>query len=182
MNKVNKKIIINHVSYSWFLYSLTALIIIAFWYQAFHLYHKIKLNEKVTIYIAAQDVKNEELETLLEERLLDDKLKDITINFDDYNDSNFYVKLNTIGLIKTDLVILPESVISNLHVLYEFTHLDNEYISNYIELENDDYLELSGIKIAIKIKDENMKRLKDYITYENEKYYLLIRIQLMQVI
>jgi hypothetical protein len=162
--------ILDHLSYSWFIYLLTAIIIVMFWYQAFNLYHQVKLDEKVTIYIAAKEVEPNNLESKLESKLLHEKLKDIVVLSDDYEEQDFYLKLNTKGLVKTDLLILPRSVIENINAVYLFIPLNSEYLTDYIQVDEYYYLELSGIKIAIKLNN----LLDEFINDDNNDYYILI--------
>lgn len=174
MTRENKLDLINHLSYKWFIYLLTAIVILFSWYLAFNSYYGVKADEKVSIYIGSSFVKINELKSILEANVDDERLRQVNVNYDNNSDDDFYLKLNTRGLVNTDIVILPKSVVDDLNPLYLFAALDKELLIYYFDVDNYTYLYQNGICLGLVIKNDNISLLSEYITFYDEEYYLFI--------
>lgn len=165
--KTIKERIRTHFTYRWFLYFVLLTIFIVIDILLISFIIKPKNNEKVTIFIGSNNVKNELLEDKIY-ALNDDNLKEVNVL--DYNPDDFYfgVSLTSAGVVNTDLIIVPlekinESFAAQYCKRIEEMKIDSKYTFNYVSYSSINY----GIKVYS--KDLNISLFDNYITYNEEE-------------
>lgn len=157
--------------YTW-LYILTLIFSIVLVIHVFTILSKVKATEKLSIFIAANQV---ETNGLIQDYNLD-TLKNIEIDYYDPNDNLFNKVLLTRGVNYTDIIILPVSMLNNIRIMSNFKILDYEVISQYIDIEKSDIFTFNDKLYGLPIYYGNDGYLDSYINYQDEPYVLLFNI------
>lgn len=157
--------------YLW-LYIVTLIFSIVLITHIFSLLSRVKETEKLSIFIAADDVAY----SRLSEDFKLDTTKKIEVDYYDPNDNLFNKVLLTRGVNFTDIIILPVSLLDNIRIMSNFKILDYEVIKKYIEIEESDIFTYNGKLYGIPIYDGSNGYLDSYINYNNEPYVLLFNI------
>ena len=107
--------------YLW-LYIVTLIFSIVLITHIFSLLSRVKETEKLSIFIAADDVAY----SRLSEDFKLDTTKKIEVDYYDPNDNLFNKVLLTRGVNFTDIIILPVSLLDNIRIMSNFKILDYE--------------------------------------------------------
>ncbi|MBO4573479.1 MAG: hypothetical protein J5762_06955 [Clostridia bacterium] len=152
----------------WFVLVFTASAII--WNLVFSALNEPKATEKLGIFIVAAEC---------DENYFHDKLKSVDgvkktyVYNRDENQSYFDEYFGTAGMINSDLILLPEDMLSDAATLACLTPFTDEIISLY-SLENCVFAEIDGAKYGVIVKDDKTDIFGDAITFSSpEKNYVL---------
>ena len=155
------------------------LVSILFWLSFFTIFYSYKDYEQVQIFITSHTYYSNIEEQLLK-NVNENTLKNIVVTHVSYDDDNYDSALVTVGMLDSDILILPESVLNHHTIEYEFIELSDSYLDIYgIDLSNFELLTISDTVYAIKVYDSETKtsNLNEYVSFSYEDtndYYILI--------
>ncbi|MFA5686739.1 MAG: hypothetical protein WCZ47_00360 [Bacilli bacterium] len=162
------------LAYDWIYYVLSIVLSIVLWRGAFGLLHRYKFYEKIELFIAANIVDDSFNEEIILQ-VNDPSLKSFELNQALPSDSAFASKLQYVGYQYSDLLILSESVISNIACDEVFLLIDQEIKESYLEKE-EEYFLFEEESYGFLLRDVNKSSwLDEYINFDiSEKYYLFV--------
>ncbi|MDD3207369.1 MAG: hypothetical protein PHV19_02505 [Bacilli bacterium] len=169
-----KAAFIRSIHYDWIYYALSFFAVIGLWSWAFGILHRPKPYEKLDIFVAAQ-IQNDTFCQKIKEEFSADGLKLVESNQALPNDNAFQSKLQVVGYNASDLLILPESVFTNIHFSEVFIEIDEALKDDYLSGQEVFYKH-EGRDYGLLVRGgEKESWLDEYLNFDvNDNYYLFI--------
>jgi len=163
--KITMKRIDAHLEYDWFKYFLILFAAIALWIFAFQMINQDREFEIIGIFAAASEVQDGMVMQRLGNEFADDDLiRNTSIRFAPYGSQAFFEQLQTVGMIRSDILILPRRLMQGRAEDIEYTHgfalgmliLDDNLIESILPhgVENINFfIDTSGNRRGIRVDD-----------------------------
>ena len=144
MQTINKSLVKNTFTYTWFIYPISAVLLSLIWLWSFPLAHQPKAREKVELFIDA-DVKDEKFTDLILEQYDRDKLRAINLEYP----QRFVRSSSTTELFhRCDIMILSKLTYSSYIHNYEGVFAEiNPYIQEQCHIDSSLVVENCGIQL-----------------------------------
>ena len=145
MQTINKSLVKNTFTYTWFIYPISAVLLSLIWLWSFPLAHQPKAREKVELFIDA-DVKDEKFTDLILEQYDRNKLRAINLEYP----QRFTRTSRTTELFpRCDIMILPEITYKMYIHNYEGVFAEiNPYIQEKCQIDSSLVYENCGIRFG----------------------------------
>ena len=169
MNTVKKMRIKTTLKYTWPFYLIFAVLVVVLMNFIFSVTHKTPAYKTLTIFVSGEVADSKKLKNDLLERYQDKDLKSVSTISEDPGSPYYYSKLSVSGYNSADILILPESILTNLNVsafgLKISKELKSDYFNNFtfFSQENSEY----GIKL-------DKEKVKEYMLFPNEDCYMVL--------
>ena len=159
----------------WYLFVVWLLISCTLCFTVVDLAIKPKNEETISVFIGAYEVNIAALKSDLTEKS-PEYLREVNIQAYSILDQYFGMYYQTYGILKADIVIIPESKIREDTAETVYAIIDEDYLKNY-QLSSELYY-INGNNLGIKIFDKESSIENTFITYSNseekEDYYAFI--------
>ena len=155
--------------YTWPIYIVSAVIAIAGMNLAFKVAHPTPAYKVLTLFLTGELKNRKELTSYIMQKYEDKQIKSFSCIEAKLNDGNYYHKLTVLGYNSADVLIFPESKITNLKVSDFAIELEEGLINSYCK----DYhlYQQDEVNYGIKL---NKEKVADYMSLTNEDYYMVL--------
>lgn len=147
------------------------------WVALFNKLDQPKANEKIQIFIASNAYRDE-LSTNLAAGLKDVGVKSVSLKAVSQDSSLFYTMLSTVGVLDSDLLILPYTILKGIGEMGEFVPLERDTLRTYnIDTSDHELWTHDSKNYALKIYDASSKTnyLDTYfLLSDSEDYYVAL--------
>lgn len=135
MNKIyrQKSYFKNRLAYDWWKYIAVTLVICLIWYYAFYLTDRLKPTEKIQIFTSAE-ITDLKIEKELEDKFLPQGVYDYFFYRASVENKYFDVALSSQGFENSDILILPEELLTE-DVLLGCAAFDDALVSQCLALQ-----------------------------------------------
>lgn len=141
----------------------------------FNVRHQPQPYEKIDIFVAAPSVESQPLCDLIYEKYVDNGLKLVTTTQSNPSDSVFAQKLRVVGYSRSDLFILPHSVLESISPAEILLPYSDDFVSANVADSNSVFYIVEDVRFGILLKDDLLDSwLEDYIDFNDEDYYLCL--------
>lgn len=156
---------------------LSVLLMSATWISVFNKLDAPKSHERLQLFLASNEYQENFAETL-NTTLKPPGVKDITLKALSVESPLFYTMLSTVGILDSDLLILPAHVINGIGTLNDFIALDTTLLNDFnIDTTDLTYFTNDNHHYGIKLYDGESKTnyLPAYFSFTStEDYYVLM--------
>ena len=167
MQTINKSLVKNTFTYTWFLYPISAVLLSLIWLWSFPLAHQPKAREKIELYCSAE-VNNEEFTDQILAKYDRNKLRTINLEYP----IPFTRTSSTTELFnRCDMMILNQDTFHQYTTLYSGVFAEiNSFIQESLQIDNSRVVEEHGI--ILKESGETCY-LSNYINFTSGNTYVL---------
>ena len=160
------------ISFNWYWFLVIFFVVSVAFYYLFDVIKNPSYDERINMFIAINYVDSNKMEKDLYEGFDDTQIKEISVDYSDPNDNYFNMVYQTRGLVNTDILILPVSLLKDTMYSQYFSAIDDNIIKQYTEktvsyasYENVNY----GIDVTTFIAAYNNEINEDYYMFFNKK-------------
>jgi hypothetical protein len=141
------------------------------------IYHRPLPYETINLFVASSAIKNDDFCTDIQLRFAEKNLKEVTTTQSNPSDFVFDQKLRVVGYQRSDLFLLPESVLEEINPGDILLPFSEDLINNFVPLANPTYYVAETFNFGVLIKGaaEN-SWLEPYIDFLAEDYYLCLNV------
>ena len=168
MQTLNKSLMKNTFTYTWFIYPMSAVILVLIWLWSFPTFHMPSAHQKINAFFTT-DVKSEEFADKILEKYDREDLRQINLSYALPSNPLYAQKLQ-IAFSDSDVIILPKGRFQKYSVDYSLFFVEvTSYIQDKCQIDNSKVIDNYGI--ILKNKDEN-HYLEQYMTFEDDDYVI----------
>ena len=168
----SKRKITAFISFNWYWFLVIFFVVSVAFYYLFDVIKNPSYDERINMFIAINYVDSNKMEKDLYEGYDDTQIKEISVDYSDPNDNYFNMVYQTRGLVNTDILILPVSLLKDTMYSQYFSAIDDNIIKQYTEktvsyasYENVNY----GIDVTTFIASYNNEINDEYYMFFNKK-------------
>ena len=169
MNALKKERTKNVLKYTWPIYIVTTIAVIAVMSFIFNATHQTPAYKTLTLFISGESKDTKKLKDDLLKKFEDKELKSVSTIIASPNEGHYYSKLSIPGFNSADILIIPISKLDNLQISSFGLDLSNELITSYYDgytLYQQDEVNY-GIKL-------NKEKVQEYVTLPSEDCYMIL--------
>lgn len=168
MQTINKSLLKNTLTYTWFIYPLSAVILSLLWIWIFPIAKRPSAHLRLEVFVAAKVKSNKVFNKILD-KYEKDQLKQINVDSVKHSNS-FYGQKIKIAFSTSDIMILQKGSFD----IYKHSGLEyfapiTSYVQEQVNIEESQVLD--GFGISLKVKNES-NYLDEYIDFEDNDYVL----------
>ena len=168
MQKINKSLLKNTFTYTWFIYPVAGVILTLIWLWSFPAFHQPSAHQKINAFFAT-DIKNEQVFDKILEKYDREDLREIDPSYALPGSATYAQKLQ-IALGNADVLVLTKTQFDNYKIDYSLFFVEvTSYVQEKCQItENQVY---DGYGILLKNKGE-AHYLEQYMTFAEDDYIL----------
>lgn len=155
------------ISFNWYWFLAIFFVVSVGFYYLFDVIKNPSYDERINVFIATNHIDSNKMEKDLYVGYGDTKIKEISIDFSNPEDNYFNMVFNTSGLVNTDILILPESLLEHSQYSQYFCSIDQDVIKEYTT-QDIEYIAANNKNFGINVTDF----INNYIEENEVDYYL----------
>ena len=169
MQTLNKSLVKNTFTYTWFIYPVSAILLTLIWLWSFPTFHQPSAHQKIDAFFAT-DVKSTKFADQIKEKYEPKQLREVNISYALPANVAVYTEKLKIAITNSDFLVLPKAQFKSYGVSYPTFFAP---ITSYIQEKCgvDETSIIDGYGIEIKIQGE-AHYLEQYMTFEEKDYVL----------
>lgn len=152
--------------------------VILFWSLLFSSLNQLSSKEKIHIFIAASALDSQSLEQKLLQALNEQGIKKITITYLSEDNPFFPTSFLTQGILESDLLILPNSLLLQFDLSEQFLALDDvKLLAKDIDINSFGILEQNNLTFGLEVYsfETNINHLNFDVSFtKNDPFFLLL--------
>ena len=158
----------NTLTYTWFIYPLSAIILTLIWFWSFPTFHMPSAHQKINAFFATE-ITSEAFADKILEKYDRENLREINVTYA-YPGTPLYAQKLQIALSDSDVLVLPKTLFQKYSVDYSLFFVETtSYIQDKCQVENSKVIDNYGI--ILKNKEEN-HYLEQYMTFQEDDYVI----------
>ena len=167
MQTINKSLVKAKLTYTWFIYPVSVVLLSLIWLWSFPLAHQPKAHEKIEMYIEA-DVKSEKFANKILEKYNREQLRAINIDYPNGIGSSTKLRM---AFERCDMLIIPQGLFQTYNHNYNDVFAE---ITPYVQekCQIDGSLVIDDKAILLKAADTN-HYLSEYIEFKSDLTYVI---------
>lgn len=155
------------ISFNWYWFLVIFFVVSVAFYYLFDVIKNPSYNERINVFIAINYVDSNKMEKDLYEGYDDTQIKEISIDYSDPNDNYFNMVYQTRGLVNTDILILPISLLKDKMYSQYFSAIDDNIIKQYTD-NNINFVNSENVNYGINVTNF----IASYTNEINDEYYM----------
>lgn len=155
------------ISFNWYWFLVIFFVVSVAFYYLFDVIKNPSYNERINVFIAINYVDSNKMEKDLYEGYDDTQIKEISIDYSDPNDNYFNMVYQTRGLVNTDILILPISLLKDTMYSQYFSAIDDNIIKQYTD-NNINFVNSENVNYGINVTNF----IASYTNEINDEYYM----------
>ena len=168
MQKLNKSIVKNTFTYTWFIYPMSAILLALIWLWSFPTFHMPSAHQKIDVFFAT-DITSEEFADKILEKYDRENLREINPTWALPNSALYAQKLQ-IALSNSDILVLPKTVFQRYSVDYSLFFVEvTSYVQEQCQIDSSLVVDNYGITLKSKGVEHY---LEQYMTFVDDDYVI----------
>ncbi|MBO4856359.1 MAG: hypothetical protein J5511_03200 [Bacilli bacterium] len=168
MQTLNKSLMKNTLTYTWFIYPMSAVILTLIWFWSFPAFHQPSAHQKINVFFATEMKSEEYLDKILTQYDRED-LRQINATYATKTNPLYAQKLQ-IALSDSDILVLPKETFQKYSVDYSLFFVEvNTYVQEKCQVNETVVVDNYGIILKNQGVDHY---LDNYMTFEDADYVI----------
>lgn len=155
------------ISFNWYWFLVIFFVVSVAFYYLFDVIKNPSYDERINMFIAINYVDSNKMEKDLYEGYDDTQIKEISVDYSDPNDNYFNMVYQTRGLVNTDILILPISLLKDTMYSQYFSAIDDNIIKQYTD-NNINFVNSENVNYGINVTNF----IASYTNEINDEYYM----------
>ena len=169
MQVLNKSLVKNTFTYTWFIYPAAGIILTLIWLWSFPTFHQPSAHQKIDAFFATE-ITNEKFIDLIKEKYAPEDLREVNISYSSPNNLAVYTEKLKIAITNSDFLVLTRKQFEAYGVNYGvFFSPVTSYIQEKCGVEESQVIDNYGIEFK---KQGEAHYLEQYMTFEDADYVL----------
>ena len=169
MQTLNKSLMKNTFTYTWFIYPMTAVILSLVWLWSFPTFHQPSAHQKIDAFFAT-DIKSEEFANKILQKYERENLREINSTYA-FPGTSLYAQKLQLALTSSDVLILPREHFERYRSEFALYFVEvTSYVQEKCQVEETRVCENYGILLKTKGAEHY---LENYMTFDDKDYILV---------
>ena len=169
MQTLNKSAVKNTLTYTWFIYPMSAIILSLVWLWSFPTFHQPSAHQKINAFFAT-DIKSDEFADKILEKYERETLREINAEYA-FPGTTLYAQKLQLALTNSDVLILPKEHFERYRVDFDLYFAEvTSYIQEQCQIEETRVCENYGVLFKTKGVEHY---LESYMTFDDKDYILV---------